>query len=183
MRGTNFTANDSVGGIQAVYGVMATDAVRNAAIVADVVAALDEGRVPLVLTERTEHLGVLAAALRDEADHIVVLKGGRSAAQRKESEQALAELVPHARRVLLATGRYIGEGFDHAPLDTLFLAMPVAWKGTPIQYVGRLHRQHPSKREVRIYDYVDRQVPMLARMFEKRRRGYRAMGYAENALF
>ena len=79
---------------------------------------------------------------------------------------------------MLATGRYIGEGFDDARLDTLFLALPVSWKGTLVQYTGRLHRLHPGKREVRIFDYVDREVPMLLRMFEKRLRGYRAIGYA-----
>jgi superfamily II DNA or RNA helicase len=81
-------------------------------------------------------------------------------------------------RLLLATGRYIGEGFDDAQLDTLFLALPVPWKGAIVQYTGRLHRLHPGKREVRIFDYVDGNVPMLLRMFEKRLRGYRAIGYA-----
>ena len=81
-------------------------------------------------------------------------------------------------RLVLATGRYIGEGFDDARLDTLFLAMPVSWKGTLVQYTGRLHRLSPRKSEVRIYDYVDRAVSLLARMFEKRLRGYRAIGYA-----
>jgi len=80
-------------------------------------------------------------------------------------------------RLVIATGRYIGEGFDDARLDTLFLALPVSWKGTLTQYAGRLHRLHPDKTEVRIYDYVDRDVPMLARMFERRLRGYRAIGY------
>jgi len=83
--------------------------------------------------------------------------------------------------LLIATGRYIGEGFDDARLDTLFLAMPVSWKGTLVQYAGRLQRLHPGKTEVRIYDYVDRDVPMLARMFEKRLRGYRAIGFADGS--
>ena len=80
--------------------------------------------------------------------------------------------------MILATGRYIGEGFDDARLDTLFLAMPVSWKGTLVQYTGRLHRLHPGKEEVRIFDYVDRDVPMLLRMFQKRLKAYRAIGYA-----
>jgi superfamily II DNA or RNA helicase len=82
---------------------------------------------------------------------------------------------------VIATGRYIGEGFDDARLDTLFLAMPVSWKGTLVQYTGRLHRLHPGKTEVRIYDYVDREVPMLTRMFDKRLRGYRGIGYARGS--
>jgi len=90
----------------------------------------------------------------------------------------LAAIPGDEERLMLATGRYIGEGFDDARLDTLFLAMPVSWKGTLVQYTGRLHRLSPGKTEVRIYDYVDPAVPMLARMFEKRLRGYRAIGYA-----
>ena len=93
-------------------------------------------------------------------------------------EEQLAAIPPDEERLVLATGRYIGEGFDDARLDTLFLALPVSWKGTLVQYTGRLHRLHPGKTEVRIFDYVDREVPMLLRMFEKRLRGYRAIGYA-----
>jgi superfamily II DNA or RNA helicase len=101
-----------------------------------------------------------------------------TAKERRGSADQLASIPDTAKRVVLATGRYIGEGFDDARLDTLFLAMPVSWKGTLIQYSGRLHRRHPGKAEVRIYDYVDREVPMLLRMFEKRLSTYRAIGYA-----
>jgi superfamily II DNA or RNA helicase len=101
-----------------------------------------------------------------------------TAKERRGSAEQLASIPDTAERLVLATGRYIGEGFDDARLDTLFLAMPVSWKGTLIQYSGRLHRHHPKKTEVRVYDYVDREVPMLLRMFEKRLRGYRAIGYA-----
>jgi superfamily II DNA or RNA helicase len=102
-------------------------------------------------------------------------------AERRAAAAALASIPDGEPRLLIATGRYIGEGFDDARLDTLFLAMPVSWKGTLVQYAGRLQRLHPGKTEVRIYDYVDRDVPMLARMFEKRRRGYRAIGYDRNS--
>ena len=101
-----------------------------------------------------------------------------TAKERRGSAEQLASIPDRAERLVLATGRYVGEGFDDARLDTLFLAMPVSWKGTLIQYSGRLHRRHPAKTEVRIYDYVDREVPMLLRMFEKRLRTYRAIGYA-----
>jgi superfamily II DNA or RNA helicase len=80
-------------------------------------------------------------------------------------------------RALLATGKLVGEGFDHPPLDTLVLAMPVSWKGTLQQYAGRLHREHATKSNVRIIDFVDTGHPALLRMWEKRRQGYRAMGY------
>ena len=101
-----------------------------------------------------------------------------TAKEQRNSTDRLASIPDRAERLVLATGRYIGEGFDDARLDTLFLAMPVSWKGTLIQYSGRLHRRHPAKTEVRIYDYVDREVPMLLRMFEKRLPTYRAIGYA-----
>ena len=99
----------------------------------------------------------------------------------KDRRAVIAQLsmIPESEeRLVLATGRFIGEGFDDARLDTLFLAMPVSWKGTLVQYAGRLHRKHHAKTEVRVMDYVDRSVLMLERMFEKRMRGYRAMGYS-----
>ena len=97
--------------------------------------------------------------------------------QRKETMEQLEAVPQNTPRVILATGRYIGEGFDDARLDTLFLAMPVSWRGTLQQYVGRLHRLHHDKQEVRVYDYVDQNVPMLTRMLTRRMRGYRALGY------
>jgi len=99
--------------------------------------------------------------------------------QRRNAADRIATIPSSEERLVLAIGRYIGEGFDDARLDTLFLALPVSWKGTLVQYAGRLHRLHEGKQEVRIFDYVDREVPMLARMFEKRLRGYRAIGYEQ----
>ena len=101
-----------------------------------------------------------------------------SPAARREVKWQLAVITDAEERVVIATGRYIGEGFDDARLDTLFLALPVSWKGTLIQYAGRLHRLHKAKQEVQIFDYVDREVPVLWRMFQKRLRGYRGLGYA-----
>jgi superfamily II DNA or RNA helicase len=98
--------------------------------------------------------------------------------QQRATAEQLASIPDDEERLILATGRFIGEGFDDARLDTLFLAMPVAWRGTLVQYAGRLHRRHRSKKEVRIMDYVDRSVPMLSRMLDKRMRGYHAMGYS-----
>ena len=101
-----------------------------------------------------------------------------TAKERRAVKTQLDAIPAHEERLVIATGRYIGEGFDDARLDTLFLALPVSWKGTLVQYTGRLHRLHPAKMKVRIFDYVDHDVPMLRRMFEKRLRGYRAIGYA-----
>ena len=165
-------------GIQAVYSALAADGERNRQILNDVIAALEAGRSPILLTQRKDHLEYFAAALRKVARHVVVLQGGMSAKTRREVAAQLVAIPDTEERIVLATGPYIGEGFDDARLDTLFLALPIAWKGTLIQYTGRLHRLHPRKAEVQIFDYVDREVPVLLRMFEKRLRTYRAIGYA-----
>ena len=135
------------------------------------------GRSPLVLTERTAHLDELATRLRADVKHLIVFRGGMVTKQRHQLADALATIPETEPRVLLATGRYIGEGFDDARLDTLFLTMPISWRGTLQQYAGRLHRLHAAKREVRIYDYVDGSVPLFNAMFDKRRKGYAAIGY------
>jgi len=165
-------------GIQDLYAALAADRKRNEQILNDVIVSLEEGRCPILLTERKDHLAYFAERLQKFARHLVVLHGSMTARGRNAAKDQLAAIPPDKERLLLATGRYIGEGFDDARLDTLFLALPVSWKGTLVQYTGRLHRLHPGKTEVRIYDYVDREVPMLLRMFEKRLRGYRAIGYA-----
>jgi len=163
--------------IQDIYRALANDERRNHLIVNHVLNALEEGRSPILLTERKDHLEYFEAQLRPAARNIVVLQGGMGAKQRRKAAERIAAIPSSEERLLLATGRYVGEGFDDARLDTLFLALPVSWKGTLVQYAGRLHRLHEGKQEVRIFDYVDRAVPMLARMFEKRLRGYRAIGY------
>ena len=110
--------------------------------------------------------------------HVVVLRGGLTAKAHRKVTAQLADIPATEERVVLATGRLIGEGFDDGRLDTLFLAMPVSWQGTLVQYAGRLQRLRPGKREIRIHDYLDGQVPVLARMFQKRSRAYRSLGYA-----
>jgi len=143
-------------------------------IVDDVISALEEGRSPLLLTERRDHLEFFAARLKHFARHLVVLHGGAGAKERRLARERLQAIPPNEERLVIATGRYIGEGFDDARLDTLFLALPVSWKGTLVQYSGRLHRLNPGKTDVRVVDYVDREVPMLLRMFQRRMRGYQA---------
>ena len=111
-----------------------------------------------------------------------MLHGRISRKQRSALVADLEALPPDAPRVLLATGKLVGEGFDHPPLDTLVLAMPVSWKGTLQQYAGRIHREHASKTDVRIIDFVDTGHPALVRMWDKRQRGYRAMGYRVGSI-
>ena len=182
LRPTSFRLPAGIDGerppIQQVYAALAADEARNALIVDDVLAALEAGRSPIVLAERREHTRHLAERLDRHARNVLVLRGGMGTRQRREIMQRLEEIPEAEERVLVATGRYVGEGFDDARLDTLFLTMPLSWKGTLAQYVGRLHRLHPEKREVRVYDYVDEPVQMLQRMSEKRITGYRSLGYS-----
>ena len=130
-----------------------------------------------MLTERTEHLGAILTALSGKIRSPFVLHGRMSTKQRAALIAELDALPPDVPRVLLATGKLVGEGFDYPPLDTLVLAMPISWKGTLQQYAGRLHREHATKTDVRIIDFVDTGHPALLRMWDKRQRGYRAMGY------
>ena len=163
--------------IQDIYAALVDDVARNEMITADLIRAVETGRSPLLLTGRTEHLQYFAANLESAVKHVFVLKGGMGKKQRRTTAEALACVAEGEPRVILATGSYIGEGFDDARLDTLFLAMPISWKGTLQQYVGRLHRLHDNKRVVQVYDYVDDLVPMLARMYERRLKGYSTIGY------
>ena len=163
--------------IQDIYSLLIQDDDRNQLIMDDLLRALEEGRSPLLLTERREHLDFFAKNLDGCVRNLIVLHGGMKAKERREAALRLAGVPDGEERLVMATGRFICEGFDDARLDTLFLALPISWKGTLVQYAGRLHRLHPDKTEVRIYDYVDRNVPVLSRMFERRIRGYRAIGY------
>ncbi|HWZ42539.1 MAG TPA: DEAD/DEAH box helicase family protein [Candidatus Saccharimonadales bacterium] len=160
-----------------LYAELIADAQRNNSICEGVLAAVREGRSPLVLTERTDHLDELERKLSPSIDNLIVLRGGMRKKELAGVRAQLAENPAGWKPVILATGRYAGEGFDEARLDTLFLTLPVSWHGTIAQYVGRLHRLCDGKREVRVYDYADLDVPMLARMFNRRCRGYEAVGY------
>ena len=164
-------------GIQEVFRYLASDQARTSAICEAIRDALGQGRKVLVLTERTGHLEAIRQRLGDTVPNPSVLHGRMSRRQRSEVVQALDALPPDAPRLVIATGRLVGEGFDHPPLDTLVLAMPVSWKGTLHQYAGRLHRDHATKADVRIIDFVDRGHPALLRMWARRQRGYRTIGY------
>jgi superfamily II DNA or RNA helicase len=162
---------------QVLYQELVEDEARTRRICDDVIQSVREGRSPLVLTERNDHLDRLAQGLAEGVRHLVVLRAGLGKKQRQAEAERLASIPRDEPRAILATGRYVGEGFDDPRLDTLFLTMPVSWRGTIAQYAGRLHRLYDGKREVRIYDYADLDVPMLARMFDRRCRGYEAVGY------
>jgi superfamily II DNA or RNA helicase len=165
------------GSIQDTFRLLMQDERRNRRIVDDVLEAYRAKRKVLVLTERAGHLELLRAAIGDKAENCFVLHGRLGKKKMASILDSINDLDDSYPRILLATGRLIGEGFDHPPLDTLVLAMPISWKGTLQQYAGRLHREHVGKQDVRIYDYVENDHPQLVRMWDKRQRGYRAMGY------
>jgi superfamily II DNA or RNA helicase len=150
--------------------------------VGDIIATINEGRSPIVLTERRDHVALLAERLARHTRNLFVLSGSMNERARREFKERLAALQSSQPRVVVATGGFIGEGFDDNCLDTLFLTLPISWKGLLMQCVGRLHRLHAGKREVRVFDYLDGRIPMLRRMFERRLRGYRSMGYDQAQL-
>ena len=151
-------------------------------IIDDVRNALKEKRSPIILTERREHLEILNEQLQDFVENMIVLYGGMKASVRNEMNARLTEINGAGKRLILATGSYIGEGFDDPGLDTLFLTMPISFKGKIVQYAGRLHRLCKGKSETRIYDYLDSNMPVLQRMYSRRLKAYKALGYAESNL-
>ncbi len=166
-----------VSGIQAAYaGIMENEA-RNDLVISDALAAVSEGRTPILLTERREHAALLASQLEGKVRNVTLLVGSAGQKEKREKLAALRRVPQNETLAVVATGRYVGEGFDAPRLDTLLLTMPVSWKGTLAQYAGRLHRSYEGKREVRIYDYVDAPVPMLEQMYRRRLRGYAELGY------
>ncbi|HEV7738707.1 MAG TPA: DEAD/DEAH box helicase family protein, partial [Chlamydiales bacterium] len=160
-----------------LYQEIIQDEGRNQLICSEVISAVGRGRCPIILTEFKRHLDILFEKLSPQIEHLIVLQGGMSTKTLKVAIQQIADVPANEPRVLLATGKFIGEGFDDPRLDTLFLTMPVSWKGIIAQYVGRLHRLHADKREAQVYDYVDLNVPILEKMFNRRCQGYEAVGY------
>jgi superfamily II DNA or RNA helicase len=160
-----------------VLQTITKDTQRNQLLFDDVLNELEMGRSPIILTERIEHLENLYKQFKGFAKNIIVLSGNMTKKDRGLELERLEKIPDNEERLVIATGKYIGEGFDDPRLDTLFLAMPISWKGTLQQYVGRLHRIHSNKQEVKVFDYVDENVPILKTMFQKRLSGYKAMGY------
>lgn len=156
---------------------MVDDDYRNRLIVADVCKALDEGRSPIVLTSLTSHVEILSAMLADSCKNVITLIGSESVKEKRLKMERLQNVPQEEALVIIATGKYVGEGFDCPRLDTLFLALPVSWKGIVAQYTGRLHRNYPEKKVVQVYDYIDIHVPMCDVMYKRRLKGYASVGY------
>ena len=164
-------------GIYDLWPKLIDDKKRNKLIVDDILRVVQEGRFPIVLTERREHLKTIAQMLEGEIEHLIVLYGGIKPKRRKEMLKELCDIPSNKTKAILATGTYIGEGFDNPQLDTLFITMPISFKGRVVQYAGRLHRKYKGKTDVKIYDYVDGNIPVLCRMYEKILKTYDSMGY------
>jgi len=164
--------------ITKIYSGIGADVSRNQQIADDILEAINNGRTPIILTQRTDHVNALAELLEEKTDaHIIKLIGGNSPKSKNESLAALTAVPDNEPLAVIATGKYAGEGFDYPRLDTLFLAMPIAWKGLLAQYAGRLHREYPGKLDVIVYDYVDVHVAVLERMYHKRLAAYAQIGY------
>ncbi|AIN93396.1 DEAD/DEAH box helicase family protein [Treponema putidum] len=187
-RFTNFhiaaeNAEHSKSSIQNYYSEMIKAESRNLLIVSDVQTAVKAGRTPLVLSDRIEHLKLLKENLKDAAANVIVITGKGTQKQKKEQLEILNKVPASESLIVLATGKYAGEGFDNPRLDTLMLAMPFSWKGTLAQYCGRLHRNFAGKEEVLIFDYVDFRLPVFDRMYRNRLKGYKQLGYTIKPVF
>ena len=163
--------------ITAMYQSLSEDPVRNDLIVKDICKAVDSGRTPIILTNRTSHVTLLAEKLKTTIQNVITLTGSDRTKDKREALQRLQTISPSEPLVIVATGKYVGEGFDYLRLDTLFLALPISWKGLVAQYAGRLHRENEGKKDVRIYDYIDIHEPVCDSMYRKRLKGYASIGY------
>jgi len=179
LRKTGFTPPPMLDGvnIHPVYDAVARDETRNQFIIGDIIKVIEQGRSPLVITERKEHLEKIAGMLNGQVKNIFVLQGGMTKKKRLAIFSAIRAVLPEEQRLILAIGKYIGEGFDDSRLDTLLLVWPISWKSTVRQYAGRLHREYEGKNQIQIYDYVDWQSSVLYKMYEKRAKEYKDMGY------
>lgn len=163
--------------IATLYKYLSEDEIRNNLIVEDICKAVNTGRTPIILTNRTAHVSVLAEKLKATIKNVISLTGVGTTREKREAMQRLQTIPNSEQLVIVATGKYIGEGFDYPRLDTLFLALPISWKGLLTQYAGRLHREYEGKKDVRIYDYIDIHEPICDSMYRKRLKGYAAIGY------
>ncbi len=169
--------NISDDNITTLYKKLSEDTARNNLIINDAVLAVKNHRTPIILTERREHVATLTEMLKPYCDNVVSIVGTTSVKSRRETLERLEKITKDESLAIIATGRYVGEGFDYPRLDTLLLALPIAWKGKVAQYAGRLHRDYPGKFEVQVYDYIDIHVPVLERMYQKRVKSYSSIGY------
>lgn len=176
-RFTPFRVIEDKGALQ-YLGDLANDRARNDLIVQDVVSELNEGRTPIILTKRKDHISILSDMLAPFCRNVVQLIGTASAKEKRLAIDRLKSIPETEPLIVIATGKYVGEGFNYPRLDTLFIALPIAYPNIVQQYTGRLHRDYEGKTEVRVYDYIDIHVPVIANMYGKRLKCYAPIGYA-----
>ncbi len=168
--------------INEAYTVLKENDARNQLIAEDTLQCVAQGKTPLILTKFKDHAETLRQLLDGKVQHLFVLQGGRSTKEREVIRAALREVPEHESLVVIAIGKYIGEGFNLPRLDVMLLAAPIAWEGNVEQYAGRLHRDYEGKAETVIYDYVDVHVQVLEKMYHKRLRAYKKIGYEIGSL-
>jgi superfamily II DNA or RNA helicase len=180
-RFTRYTCEEDTA-ITKIYSELSSNVFRNETIIKDAVTAFKQGRTPIILCNRKDHVKTLAESLEPHCRNVIVLIGGGKAKEKREELERLKALPQGMPFIIVATGKYVGEGFDEPRLDTLFLADPISWRGTLEQYVGRLHRNYEGKKEVIVYDYADIHSKVLEKMYQSRLKGYAALGYLTRAL-
>jgi len=163
--------------ITKIYTALSENVLRNNLIISDITDAVKKGRTPLVLTQRKNHAAALAEDLTQKLENVILLTGSMAPKEKREALERIKNFKENERFVIVATGKFIGEGFDEPRLDALFLASPVSWRGTLQQYTGRLHRATETKNDVIVYDYVDMNIRMLEGMYHKRLSAYKNMNY------
>jgi superfamily II DNA or RNA helicase len=163
--------------IQDVFKALSLDDGRNQLIVEDVLQALSQGRKCLILSQRKEHCRLLAESLKQKGKSPFLLSGTVGKKERTAIVKEIKDISAEEELLIIATGQYLGEGFDCPQIDTLFLAFPVAFRGKLIQYVGRILRKYESKTSVIVYDYLDKQVPVLNAMFFRRAKAYKTIKF------
>lgn len=173
--------SDKKSTITDIYKQLLESDYRNSLIVSDIKSSVAGVRTPIVISERMSHIYTLLEKLAKSADNIIILSGQGTAKSKKELLERILQIPVNQTVILLATGKYVGEGFDYPRLDTLFLTMPISWGGTLAQYAGRLHREYTNKSKVLIYDYIDINVHTLENMYKKRLREYTRLGYSPEA--
>jgi len=167
---SKLTANEA-------YDIVVNSDIRNNIIASDIEQCVTDGHTPLVLSKRKSQIETLFDKVKDKADHVLVLTGGKTQTERNTLREKLNAIPANESLIILATGQYIGEGFNCSRLDTLFLAMPISWDGNVEQYTGRLNRSYEGKEKVTVIDYVDHHIDMFANMYNKRLRTYKRIGY------
>ena len=168
---TDYTINE-------INNLIVKDVIRSEKIIKDVKEEFKNGKNILVLTERIEHMEYFKDKLSTLTNNLFLYHGGLGKKTLKKYDELKENIISNNdNKIIIATGSYIGEGFDDSSLDVLFLTMPISGITKVTQYTGRLHRKNKDKKEIIVYDYVDDNFKQTRNMFEKRKKTYEKLGY------